>query len=76
MLSPYVYVGPMIGIPIIRSLYYNPRDASMPSFIAANSAPNTTLSTVAWHFVCHITHAILMNMQNPVLDLNRVLSLA
>ena len=76
MLSPYVYVSPMIGIPIIQILYHNPHDASIPCFITMNSVPNTALSTVAWRFVCHITHAILMNMQNPVLDLLQILSLA
>ena len=75
ILSLYVYIGPMIGTPIIWSLYRSLRDASMPYFIAMNSAPNTALSTVAWCFVCHITHAMLMNIQNPVLDLCRILSL-
>ncbi|KAK1740815.1 hypothetical protein QTG54_008910 [Skeletonema marinoi] len=39
-------IGPLIGIPIIRSLYLKPRAASIPLFIATNSAPKTELSTV------------------------------
>ena len=55
MLSPYVNVGPMIGIPIIQSLYRNPHDASMPCFITTNSA-QTLHSQLSLGILCATSH--------------------
>ena len=76
MLSPYIWVGPSMGTPIILSFYLNPHETSMACFIATNSAPKTTLSTVACLFVYQMIQAILMKKQNPMQDLHLTLSFA
>ena len=76
MLSPYIWVCPSIGTPIILSLYLNPHEISMACFIATNPAPKTSLSTVACLFVYQMMQAILMKKQIPVLDLCLTLSFA
>ena len=76
MLSPYIWVGPSMGTPIILSLYLNPHETSMACFLATNLAPKTALSTVACLFVYQMMHAILMKKQNPIWDLCLTLSFA
>ena len=76
MLSPYMWVGPSMGTPIILSLYHNPCETSMACFIATKSSPKTALFTVACLFIYQMMQAILMKKQNPVWDLHLTLSFA
>ena len=65
-----------MGTPIIMDLYSNPCETSMACFVATNSEPKTTLSTVACLFVYQMMQAILMKKQNPMQDLHLTLSFA
>jgi hypothetical protein len=60
MLSPNVYVGPSIVIPIIHNLYLNPRLASELVFIAENSEPKLTPSIEPCFFVYQSIGAFCM----------------
>ena len=76
MLSPYIWVGPSIGTPIILILYLNLHEPSMACFIATNSAPKNALSTVACLFAYQMMQAILMKKQNYMWDLHLTLTFA
>ena len=68
MLSPYIYVGPVSGTPIMHSLYLMPLSASTPVFIAMNSAPKTEVSMVACFLLNKSIRAVFKNMKYPVRD--------
>ena len=76
MLSPYMYVGPVSGTPIMRSLYLMPLSASTPVFIATNSAPKTEPSMVACFLLNQSISAVFKNMKYPVRYRLVILSLA
>ena len=74
MLSPYIYVGPVSGTPIMRSFYLMRLSASTPVFIAMNSAPKTELSMVACFLLNQSIMAVFKNMNYPVRDRLVILS--
>ena len=63
MLSPYANYGPDKGTPIIQSLYHKPRKASMPIFIATNSAPTTDVLMVGCLFENQIIGYLFRKMK-------------
>ena len=68
MLSPYIYVGPVSGTPIMRSLYLIPLSASTLVFIAVNSAQKTELSMVTCFLLNQSIRAVFKNMKQPLRD--------
>ena len=74
MLSPYIYVGPVSGTPIMRSLYLMPLSASTLVFVATNSDPNTEPSMVACFLISQLISAVFKNMKYPVRDRLVILS--
>ena len=67
-LSPWMYTGPLHGIPIIRSLYRRPRRYSQHCFMATNSLPNVELSTLVCFRECQYIGEPCRKIRNPVLD--------
>ena len=74
MLSPYMYVGPVSGTLIMRSLYLMPLSASTPFFIATESAPKTEPSMVACFLLNQSISAVFKNIKYPVHDRLFILS--
>ena len=66
LLTPYMYGGPVRGMPSIRTLYLGPLIILIPCFMATNSAPKTEVSIVACFFDTHIKVAELQKIKKPV----------
>ena len=56
-------------MPIILNLYCKPLKASIPCFMAMNSAQNTDVSTVDCLFEYHSTNPMLTYINKPLHDL-------
>ena len=67
-LSQNIFVGPSIGMPIIRSLYCNACIISVAVFAAINSDPKVDVSTVFGCFEYHTISAWQTNNNKAVCD--------
>jgi len=73
ILSQKPFVGPIIGIPIILSLYRKASFISISICSAKNSKPKVDASTVACFLIYHTMGVRLMKNSNPVCDLRFIL---
>ena len=73
-LSQNMSVGPVIGMPNIRSLYRSGVTNSTAFLSAVNSDLNVEFSTEFYRLLCHMTGARLIKNKTPVCDLLETLS--
>ena len=73
ILSQKPFVGPIIGIPIILSLYRKASFISIPICSAKNSKPKVDASTVACFLIYHMMGVRLIDSSNLVCDLQFIL---
>ena len=69
MISPYIYIMPVIVMPIILMVHWMACSVPTITFIATNSVPDADESMVTCHFEFQLMSDMSVYIMNPVLDL-------